>query len=49
MVFEQVIKRRIRKLKKTFPDLEEKQLERELIPLPGEEIKPKILKKKVKQ
>jgi hypothetical protein len=49
MVFEQVIKRRIKKLKKTFPDLEEKRLERELIPLSGEEIQPKVLKKKVKQ
>lgn len=49
MTIDTVIKKRIKKLKEAFPDLDEKQLERELIPLSGEEIKPKILKKKVKQ
>lgn len=49
MTIETVVKRRIKKLKRVFPEMDEKQLERELIPLSGEEIQPKILKKKVKQ
>ena len=43
---ETMIKKRIKKLKEVFPDMDEKQLERELLPLPGEEVKPKTLKKK---
>lgn len=49
MTIETVVKRRIKKLKKVFPGLDEKQLERELIPLSGEEVQPKILKRKVKR
>lgn len=49
MSVENIIKKRIKKLKGIYPDMDEKQLERELIPLPGEEVRPKILKKKVKQ
>jgi hypothetical protein len=45
---EPFIKKRIKKLKRAFPDLDD-QLERELIPLPGEEIHPKLIKKKVKR
>ena len=46
MTVEAVVKRRIKKLKEVFPEMDEKQLERELIPLSGEEIQPKIIKKR---
>lgn len=49
MTIETIVKRRIKRLKKIFPEMDEKQLERELLPLSGEEIQPKILKKKVKR
>lgn len=49
MTIDTLIKKRIKRLKETFPGMNDKQLERELIPLPGDEVKLKILKKKVKQ
>ena len=48
MTIEAVVKKRIKRLKEAFPDMDEKQLEKELIPL-GDEILPKLVKKKVKQ
>ncbi|MBI2084395.1 MAG: hypothetical protein HYT70_02185 [Candidatus Aenigmarchaeota archaeon] len=46
MQTEEFIKRKIRKLKRAHPGLDEKQLERELIPLSGEDIGVKTLKKR---
>lgn len=46
MAIEEIIKKRIKKLKEVHPELNEEQLERELIPLSGEEIGIKTLKKK---
>ncbi len=46
MTIETVVKRRIKKLKRVFPEMDETQLERELIPLSGEEVQPKVVKKK---
>jgi len=46
MIMETFIRKRMKKLKEIHPELDEKELERELIPLPGDEIK---LKKKVKR
>ena len=46
MSTEKLIKGRIKRLKEVFPDLDEKQIERELIPLQGEEIQPTTVKKK---
>ena len=46
MPVEDIIRKRIKRLKKTFPGFDEKQLERELIPLSGEDIEIKTLKKK---
>lgn len=46
MAIEELIKRRIKKLKKAHPELNEKQLERELIPLSGEEVGIKTLRKR---
>jgi len=46
MPIDTIIKKRIKKLKDAIPDLDEKELERELLPLSGEDIK---LKKKVKR
>lgn len=46
MSAEELIKRRIKKLKEIHPGLDEKQLERELIPLSGEEVGIKTLKKR---
>ncbi|MBI2547100.1 MAG: hypothetical protein HYW23_01500 [Candidatus Aenigmarchaeota archaeon] len=43
---EEIIRKRIKKLKGIHPELDEKQLERELIPLSGEEIGIKTVKKK---
>lgn len=48
MVVEEIIRRRIKKLKEIHPGLNEKQLERELIPLSGEEVDIKTVKKKKK-
>ncbi|MEM5834391.1 MAG: hypothetical protein QXQ69_00905 [Candidatus Aenigmatarchaeota archaeon] len=45
MPTEEIIKKSIKKLKKKFPELGET-LERELIPLKGEEIQPRVIKKK---
>lgn len=47
MPVEEIIRKRIKKLKEVHPELNEKQLERELIPLSGEEIGIKLKKKKV--
>ena len=44
---EKYIKKKIKELKERFPDLNEKQLERDLIPLEGKEIGIKTKKKKV--
>ena len=46
MSAEELIKRGIKKLKEIHPELNEKHLERELIPLSGEEAGIKTLKKK---
>jgi len=46
MQSEELIKRRIKRLKKVHPELDEKQLERELIPLSGEDVGIKTLKKR---
>lgn len=48
MSTEEIIKKRLKKLKETHPELNEKQLERELIPLSGEEVKIKTMKKRKK-
>ncbi|MBI1978896.1 MAG: hypothetical protein HYS62_02405 [Candidatus Aenigmarchaeota archaeon] len=46
MPVEEIIRRRIKKLKDIHPEFDEKQLERELIPLPGEEVGIKTVKKR---
>jgi len=46
MPVEEIIKKRIKKLKEIHPELNEEQLERELIPLSGEEVGIKTLKKR---
>ncbi len=46
MPTEELIRKRIKKLKEVHPELNEKQLERELIPLSGEEVGIKTLKKR---
>lgn len=46
MSVEELIKRRIKKLKEIHPELNERQLERELIPLSGDEVGIKVRKKK---
>ena len=46
MTIETVVEKRIKKLKRIFPEMDEKQMERELIPLSGEEIEPKVVKKR---
>ncbi|MBI2545152.1 MAG: hypothetical protein HYW22_00960 [Candidatus Aenigmarchaeota archaeon] len=38
MTTEDIIRRRIKKLKRQFPEIDEKQLERDMIPLSGENI-----------
>lgn len=49
MVRESIIKKFLKKFKKRFPLEEEERLEKELIPLrPGEELEPRVLKKKKK-
>lgn len=47
MPAEEIIKKKLKKLKEVFPSIDEKRIERELIPLPGEEI-PITTKKKKK-
>ena len=48
MTTEEIIKKSIKKFKKKFPEMGET-LEKELIPLkPGEELQPRVLKKKKK-
>lgn len=49
MTVETVVEERIKKLKRLFPEMDDKELERELVPLSGEEIQPEIIKKKVKR
>jgi hypothetical protein len=49
MTIETVVRRRVKRLKEGFPGMDERQLERELIPLSGEEIQPRLIKKKMKQ
>jgi hypothetical protein len=44
---EKFIKKKIEELKEKFPDIEEKTLERELIPLEGKEVGIKTKKKKI--
>lgn len=46
MPVEEIIRKRIKKLKEVHPELNEKQLERELIPLSGEEVEIKTVKRK---
>jgi len=46
MPVEELIRKRIKKLKEIHPGLDEKQLERELVPLSGEEVGIKTLKKR---
>jgi len=46
MGVEEIIRKRIKKLKEVHPELNEEQLERELIPLSGEEVGIKTLKKR---
>ena len=43
---EEFLRKRLRKLKKAYPGFDEKQLERELIPLSGDEVSIKTLKKR---
>lgn len=46
---EEIIKKSLKKLKKKFPAMNIEKLEKELIPLkPGEEIQPRVGKKKKK-
>jgi hypothetical protein len=46
-VYEKIIKKFLKKLKERFPGMETERIEKELIPLrPGEEIQPRVLKKK---
>ncbi len=46
MTVEEIIRKKIKKLKEVHPELNEEQLERELIPLSGDEVSIKTLKKK---
>ncbi len=46
MSVEELIRKRIKKLKEIHPELNEEQLERELIPLSGEDVRIKTLRKK---
>lgn len=46
MGVEEIIRKRIKRLKEVHPGLNEEQLERELIPLSGEEVTIKTLKKR---
>jgi hypothetical protein len=46
MSVENIIKKRLKRLKENFPGTDEKQIERELIPVSGEEIQPITTRKK---
>ncbi len=46
MTIETVVKGRIKKLKETFLEMDENQLEKELIPLSGEDVRIKTMKKR---
>jgi len=46
MVEEEIIKKSLKKLKQRYPSLPIERLEKELIPLSGEEIQPRVVKKK---
>jgi hypothetical protein len=49
MPLEEVIQKRLKKLKRAHPEINTERIEKELIPLkPSEELQPKILKKKKK-
>ena len=43
---EELVKKRLKKMKEKFPNLDVDQIQKELYPLEGEEIMPKIGKKK---
>lgn len=43
---DELIRRKIKKLKQIHPELDEEQLEKELIPLSGDEVGIKTVKKK---
>ena len=50
MTTEEIIKKALKKLKKKYPGMETERLEKELIPLkPGQEIQPRVAKKKKKR
>ncbi len=48
MEIEKILRKRLKKLKERFPGLHEEEIEKELIPLRGEEelLKPKVGKRK---
>lgn len=46
---EEYIKKKLKKLKEKFPGASTEQIERELFPHIGEEVVPKVLKKKKKE
>ena len=49
MTDEEIIKKRLKKLKETYPEIDTEKIEKELIPLQsGEELQPKTVKKKKK-
>lgn len=43
---EEFVKKKLKKMKEKFPHMDTEQIEKELYPLEGEEIKPKVVKKK---
>lgn len=46
---EEILKKRLKKLKQAHPEISTEQIEKELIPLkPGEEMQPRVVKKKKK-
>lgn len=45
---EQFVKKKLRKMKEKFPGMDVDQIEKELYPLQGEDITPKVGKKKKK-
>lgn len=48
MVKEEIIKKALKKLKERYPGMTIERLEKELIPLSGEKIEPRVGKKKKK-
>ena len=48
MVKEKIIKKAFKKMKEKYPGLAVERLEKELIPLSGEEVQPRVGKKKKK-